>query len=65
MSSTGIDCNGETYFIKPVIVTVDSVTRPVLRNTLQFNGKYKCDFCLHPGMLAMLFIFRAILLVQL
>lgn len=25
------------------------VARPLLRNTKQFNGKYGCDFCLHPG----------------
>lgn len=56
--SIGIDCNGEKYLIKPVIVTVDSVARPVLRNTLQFNGKFGCDFCLHPGMFPNLLLLK-------
>lgn len=51
LCSTGIECDGKIYKIRPVIVTVDTVARPVLRNTTQFNGAYGCDFCLHPGII--------------
>ncbi|CAM4552754.1 unnamed protein product [Leuciscus chuanchicus] len=32
-----------------LLCSSDSVARPLLRNTKQFNGKYGCDFCLHHG----------------
>lgn len=32
-----------------LLCSSDSVARPLLRNTKQFNGKYGCDFCLHTG----------------
>lgn len=32
-----------------LICSADSVARPLLRNTKQFNGMYGCDFCYHPG----------------
>ena len=51
LCSTGVECDKTTYIIRPVIVTVDTVARPILRNTMQFNGAYGCDFCLNPGML--------------
>ncbi|KAI9551042.1 hypothetical protein GHT06_006256 [Daphnia sinensis] len=49
LGTTGIVVDGSTYYIKPLIVSVDAVARPVLRNTTHFNGLYGCDFCLHPG----------------
>ena len=49
LCSFGISCDGKTYKVRPVVVTVDSVALPTLRNTIQFNGAYGCDFCLHPG----------------
>jgi hypothetical protein len=55
LSSTGIQYDGVTYKIRPVIVTVETIARPVLRNTMQFNGKFGCDFCLHPGIQKTLF----------
>lgn len=55
LSSTGIQYDGVTYKIRPVVVTVDTIARPVLRNTMQFNGKFGCDFCLHPGIQKILF----------
>ncbi|KAK3910840.1 Beta,beta-carotene 9',10'-oxygenase [Frankliniella fusca] len=27
----------------------DTVARPMIRNSTQFNGKFGCGFCLHPG----------------
>ncbi len=32
-----------------LICSSDSVARPLLRNTKQFNGQYGCDFCYHIG----------------
>ena len=51
LCSTVVECDKTTYIIRPVIVTVDTVARPILRNTMQFNGAYGCDFCLNPGRL--------------
>ena len=47
--STGIECDGKVYEVRPVIVTVDTIARPIIRNTMQFNGSYGCDFCFNPG----------------
>lgn len=49
LCSTGVECDNIKYIVRPVIVTVDTIARPILRNTMQFNGAYGCDFCLHPG----------------
>lgn len=49
LCETGIECDGKMYKVRPVIVTVDTIARPVIRNTTQFNGLFGCDFCLHPG----------------
>lgn len=32
-----------------LICSSDSIARPLLRNTKQFNGFYGCDFCYHVG----------------
>ena len=45
----GFSVGGVTYFVKVVIVTTDTVARPILRCTSQFNGEFGCDICLHPG----------------
>lgn len=49
LCSTGVECDGKFYKVRPIIVTVDTIARPTIRNTIQFNGEYGCDFCLHPG----------------
>ncbi|XP_052412533.1 uncharacterized protein LOC127957875 [Carassius gibelio] len=38
-----------TSKIHSLLCSSDSIARPLLRNTKQFNGKYGCDFCLHSG----------------
>jgi hypothetical protein len=45
----GFTFKGITYKIRVLIVTTDTVVRPLLLNTTQFNGQYGCYFCLHPG----------------
>lgn len=36
-------------FFKYLVITTDTVARPLVRNSTQFNGVFGCDFCLHPG----------------
>lgn len=38
-----------TSKIHSLLCSADSVARPLLKNTKQFNGKFGCDFCLHNG----------------
>ncbi len=45
----GFLVDGIQYRVRVLIITTDTVARPVLKNTTQFNGKFGCDFCLHPG----------------
>ncbi|KAE8738351.1 hypothetical protein FOCC_FOCC016171, partial [Frankliniella occidentalis] len=35
--------------VKCVCCISDTVARPMIRNSKQFNGKFGCGFCLHPG----------------
>ncbi|KAK3913486.1 UPF0234 protein [Frankliniella fusca] len=35
--------------VKPVCCISDTIARPMIRNSKQFNGKFGCGFCLHPG----------------
>lgn len=49
----GVKCNikGEEVFIKvyTLVCCVDSIARPPMQGLTQFNGKYGCNWCLHPG----------------
>lgn len=45
----GIFFKDVKYKVRVVIISTDTVARPLVRNTTQFNGEYGCDFCLHPG----------------
>ena len=38
-----------TSKVNLLLCSSDSVARPLLRNTKQFNGKHRSDFCLHTG----------------
>lgn len=38
-----------TIKVHTILAPVDSVARPSLMNMHQFNGKYGCHLCLHPG----------------
>ncbi|XP_032683407.1 uncharacterized protein LOC116849888 [Odontomachus brunneus] len=50
---SGISCKilGEIRHIKLYFLTccVDSVARPAMQGTIQFNGRYGCNWCLYPG----------------
>ena len=35
--------------VHALVCSADSVARPMLRNSKQFNGNYGCDFCVHVG----------------
>ncbi|KAK3910042.1 Neural cell adhesion molecule 1 [Frankliniella fusca] len=53
LEATGLSFvkNGTTFIFKfKVIVGIsDTIARPLLRNSTQFNGWYGCGLCLHPG----------------
>ena len=49
LQEIGFMVNDKTYKVRVVIVTTDTMARPVMRNTTQFNGAFGCDFCLAEG----------------
>ncbi len=49
LQENGIEFENNHYNVRLLIITTDTVARPIIRNTTQFNGKFGCDFCLHPG----------------
>ena len=49
LEKDGIQVKGVHYKVKVLVITTDTIARPVIRNTTQFNGEFGCDFCLHPG----------------
>ncbi|KAK3910050.1 WD repeat- and FYVE domain-containing protein 4 [Frankliniella fusca] len=53
LSNSGLiyRCNGTTKkkTIKALMCISDSVARPTLRNSTQFNGRFGCGLCYHPG----------------
>ncbi len=48
----GIKIDGVKYGLRLLIVTSDTMARPLLRGTTQYNGEHGCDIYLHPGMTA-------------
>lgn len=53
LSSRGFQwlLNGEliTSTVDLICVSVDSITRAPIQNFIQFNWRYGCPWCLHPG----------------
>lgn len=53
LSSRGFQwlLNGEliTSTVDLICVSVDSIARAPIQNFIQFNGRYGCPWCLHPG----------------
>lgn len=47
--STGISIGSDVYKVVVIQNCLDSVARPKLQNSTQFNGKFGCSFCLHEG----------------
>lgn len=47
--SHGVVVDGVTYKVRALIISTDTVARPLVRNSTQFNVEFGCDFCLHPG----------------
>lgn len=52
--NNGITVSGldnEKILVKfcPLACSVDSVCRPIMQNRVQFNGRYGCSWCYHPG----------------
>lgn len=38
-----------TNYITAPVSSVDAIARAMMQNVTQFNGKYGCSFCEHPG----------------
>jgi hypothetical protein len=49
LGTTGFIFNEKKYLFKPLILTTDTMARPVFTNCTQCNGLEGCNFCLHPG----------------
>ncbi|XP_051173416.1 uncharacterized protein LOC127289493 [Leptopilina boulardi] len=53
ISSNGVECTiNETKLnikIYPLVCCVDSVARAPVQGFIQFNGRFGCSQCLHPG----------------
>lgn len=49
--SNGFSCNSDEYKVFVVQSCLDSVARPKLQNSTQFNGKFGCSVCFHEGSL--------------
>ena len=49
LQSSGIVVDGVNFKIRVLVISTDTVARPLVRNSTQFNGEFGCDFCLHPG----------------
>lgn len=53
LSTNGIPCNinctKKNIKLFCLVAVVDTVARAPMNGTTQFNGKYGCDWCLHPG----------------
>ena len=47
--SDGFVVNEERWYVRLLIISVDTIERCVLRCTSQFNGLFGCDFCLIVG----------------
>jgi len=49
LESDLIEFNGMKYLFRPLIVSIDTIARPIVRNSAQFNGEFGCDWGLYPG----------------
>ncbi len=41
LEKDGIDVNGIHYKVRVLVITTDTVARPVIRNTTQYNGEFR------------------------
>lgn len=49
LETDGFVVQGKRYKLRVVVITTDTVARPLIWNKTQFNGLHGCDFCLMPG----------------
>ena len=49
LQRNGFTALGKTYKVRVLIITTDSVARPLVCGTTQFNGAFGCSFCLAEG----------------
>lgn len=44
-----IDGHIYKFVVQPIIFTLDIIAKDMLQSKIQFNGKFGCSYCLHPG----------------
>lgn len=49
LETEGFEVKGKRYKLRVLIITTDTVARPLVWFTSQFNGEYGCDICLMKG----------------
>jgi hypothetical protein len=49
LGSSGMKFGELTVFLKPLVLTTDSMARTVFLDGTICRGEFGCDFCLHPG----------------
>lgn len=49
LQDNGFVVDGKKYKLRVLILTTDTMARPVLKNTTQFNAAFGCDWCLLEG----------------
>lgn len=49
LQMNGFEVDGRLYKVRVLVITTDTMARPVLKNTSQFNGAFGCDWCLLEG----------------
>jgi hypothetical protein len=54
LMTNGIVVKGIQYKVRVVVTTTDTMARPLLLCTTQFNGEFGCSICLHPGIIILL-----------
>ncbi len=43
LQMNGFEVDGRLYKVRVLVITTDTMARPVLKNTSQFNGAFGCD----------------------
>lgn len=49
LGKVGFEFEGVQYFVKPLVLTTDTMARSIFLFCTQCSGLCGCDFCLHPG----------------
>ena len=51
LGKVGFEFEEVQFFVKPLVLTTDTMARSIFLFCTQCNGLCGCDFCLHPGII--------------